>query len=279
MKFSVAARQVVLVFAVAVLAAGCGGGGGDMGSGGVAGSGADAGGVATVPMAAALEAPAALTPAQLMDWAEGRFPQFFPASDKQDGFVFPFTYRYYPSTQNYTAVSTESTDVAVYIYGEVAGWQLRRLGALSDFTCAVLPLRCVAGGPGTLIGHVVSTTDYHGIAADHTQILGPHDTVVGDGVELVNGFGGFATIDFSGATIRIVAATDQPFGYFELLRFADSNGTISSIASVTVDPATNYAGFDASRLTFTADRIDVNLTGLAGQQGQQILLNITFAAP
>ena len=126
---------------------------------------------------------------------------------------------------------------------------------------------------------MVSTTDFHGIAPDHTSVLGPHNTVVIDGIELTNGFGGFATIDISGASIRITAATDQPFGYFELLRFADANGTISPFASVTIDPATNYAGFDASRLTFTTDQIDVNLTNLPARQGQQILLNIVFAAP
>jgi hypothetical protein len=64
-----------------------------------------------------------------------------------------------------------------------------------------------------------------------------------------------------------------------VLRFADTFGTISRIASITVDPATNFAGFDASRLHMTANSIDVNLTALSGQRGQQILLNIVFAAP
>ena len=278
MKFSIAPRKGMLVFATAVLMAGCGGGG-DMGGGGVAAGGVEAGGQAQMAAAAPLQAPAALTPAQLMDWAEATYPQYFPASGKVEDFAFPFTYRFYPATQNYVGVSTESADVAIYIYGEVAGWQLQRIAALSDYTCTVLPLNCVAGGAGTFIGHVVSTTDFHGSAPDHTQVLGPHLTVAGDGIELTNGFGGFATIDISAASIRIIAAADQPFGYFELLRFADGNGTISPIASVTVDPATNYAGFDASRLTFTAENIDVNLTGLDGLQGQQILLNVVFAAP
>ena len=109
--------------------------------------------------------------------------------------------------------------------------------------------------------------------------LGPRDTVAGDGVELTNVFAGFATIDFFATSIRITAATDQPFSYFEVLRFSDTQGTISPIASVTVDPATNYAGFNASRLTVTADAIDVNLTALSGRRDQQILLKIEFAAP
>jgi hypothetical protein len=152
-------------------------------------------------------------------------------------------------------------------------------GGAGTGACAVSPQNCVAGERGTLVGHVISTTDFHGATPDHTTVVGPHITIVGDGIELMNGFEGFATIDLSGASIRITAATDQPFGYFELIRFADANGTISPIAAVTVDPATNYGAFNASRLAFTADSIDVNLTGLSGQQGQQILLNITFAAP
>ncbi len=131
-----------------------------------------------------------------------------------------------------------------------------------------------------LIGHMVSTTDFHGTAPDQTMVLGPLDTVAGDGVEITNAFfAGFVTIDFSSTSIRITAATDQPFGYFEVLRFGDTRGTIGSIAGVTIDPATNYAGFNASRLTVTADAIDVNLTALSGRRGQQILLNIAFAAP
>jgi hypothetical protein len=208
MKSSIAPRSSVLLFAMSVLLAGCGGGGGDLGSSGVAGTGgvADSGGV---PGGGA---------------AAGNGAVGGAADTAADGGV--------------------------------------------------------SGSRGTLIGHMISTTDFHGAAPDQTQLLGPVDTIVGDAVELTNQFfAGFATIDFFGASIRITAATDQPFGYFEVLRFADTNGTISPIASVSVDPATNYAGFNASRLNFTADLIDVNLTALSGQSGQQILLNIVFAAP
>ena len=272
MKLSIAVRQLVTVFAIAFLMAGCGGGG-DTGTGG------ETGRLRNVFTAGAMAAPAPLTAAQLMDWAEANYPQYFPTSGKVEDFLFPYTYRYYPATQNYLGVSTESADVAIHLYGEIAGWEIRRLTALSDYTCTVLPQNCAVGGPGTFIGHTVSTTNFHGTASDLTIVLGPHDTVAGDGIELMNGFGGFATIDISGASIRITAATDQPFGYFELLRFADANGTISPIASVTVDPSTNYAGFNASRLAVTADQIDVNMTALPGRQGQQILLNVVFAAP
>ena len=134
------------------------------------------------------------------------------------------------------------------------------------------------GAAGTLTGHTVSSTDFHGFAPDQTGSYGPLDSVVGEGLELNKVFfAGFASVDFSGDTLRIVAEIDQPFGYLEVLRFADKDGTISRFASVSVDPATDYDGFDASRLSVTADAIDVNLTALSGRRGQQIVLRIQFA--
>src|SRR5215208_1216407 len=104
MKLSIALRQVLLVTAVALLAAACGGGA-DTSSVG------DTGGLVSVRTAEPLAAAAPLTAAQLMDWAEVTYPQYFPASNKVDGFASPFTYRYYAATQNYLGVSTESGDV------------------------------------------------------------------------------------------------------------------------------------------------------------------------
>ena len=126
-----------------------------------------------------------------------------------------------------------------------------------------------------LEGQTVQTTDFHGTAPDTTLIFGPVDSVVGPGVELTDfGFLGFLDIDFSDTNILITAATNQSSPFGELLRFLDTNGTID-FTSVTLNPATNWAGFDASRILFTSDRIDLNLTALAGLQGQQISLDLS----
>jgi hypothetical protein len=42
---------------------------------------------------------------------------------------------------------------------------------------------------------------------------------------------------------------------------------------VILNSATNWTGFDASRIFFTSDLIDVNLPGLVGLQGQHISLD------
>lgn len=131
----------------------------------------------------------------------------------------------------------------------------------------------------TFIGQEIATTDFHGTAPDTTAAFGPIISVIGDGVELTEALaGGFATIDFTATTIRITAATDQPFGYFELLRFFDVNGTIGPFVSAALDPATDYAGIDSSRIFVAPQYIEVNLTGLTGKRGQQLLLNVTVGA-
>lgn len=127
-----------------------------------------------------------------------------------------------------------------------------------------------------LDGQTVATTNFHGTAPETTLVIGPVESVVGPGVELTDfGWSGFVRIDFSDTNILITLTIDQPFGYFELLRFVDSKGTIPAFTGVTINPATNYEGFDASRVSFDADRIDVNLTALPGLKGQQISLDLT----
>ena len=99
--------------------------------------------------------------------------------------------------------------------------------------------------------------------------------MVGPGAELTGfGFEGFLDIDFSDTNILITAATDQPFGFFEVLRFLVVSSTID-FTSVTLNSATNWTGFDASKILFTSDRIDLTLTALAGSQGQQISLDLS----
>jgi PEP-CTERM motif-containing protein len=127
-----------------------------------------------------------------------------------------------------------------------------------------------------LDGETVQTTEFHGTAPDTALVFGPVLRVVGPGVELANfGFEGYLSINFSDTNILITANIDQPFGPFDVLRFVDINHLIPSFASATINPATNWTGFDASRILLTADLIDLNLTALTGSQGQLISLDLT----
>jgi hypothetical protein len=126
-----------------------------------------------------------------------------------------------------------------------------------------------------LEGETVATTNFHGSQPDSTTPIGPLNRVVGAGIELTNfGFSDFVDIDFSDTSILITLKIDQLPAFFESLRFFDVNGTIPAFTGVTLNSATTWIGFGASRIDFTSDRIDLNLTALAGLQGQQISLNL-----
>jgi hypothetical protein len=123
-----------------------------------------------------------------------------------------------------------------------------------------------------LNGQVVRTLYFRGLQPDQTAMIADVQTVVGAGIELP-AFVGFLSIDFSDTTIVITALQDAPVTFFELVRFS----TIPIITSVTMNPATDYPGFDASRIHLAAGGqvIDVNLTGLRGLGGHHISLNLT----
>ncbi|MDB5874854.1 MAG: hypothetical protein JWQ07_4296 [Ramlibacter sp.] len=74
----------------------------------------------------------ALDPTALMDWAEAAYPQYFP-SHQPNLFFAPYTYRYYPETQNYVGVA----DGYVYVLGTVSNYTLLRVGSMGDFSCRV----------------------------------------------------------------------------------------------------------------------------------------------
>lgn len=127
-----------------------------------------------------------------------------------------------------------------------------------------------------LDGHTIAVVNFHGSAPDSTQVIGPIEAVVGAGTEFVNfGWTSFVDIDVSDASIVITLNIDQPFGYSEVLRFMDPDGQLPDFTGATVNPATTYAGFNSSLVSVTANVIDLQLTGLEGQHGQQITLDLT----
>jgi hypothetical protein len=80
----------------------------------------------------------------LMDWAQAAYPGIFPGT-QPDRTASPYVYRYYPQTQNYLGVAGSS----VYVQGPITGNQLRALGTLADYACAVYPASCPATTPAS----------------------------------------------------------------------------------------------------------------------------------
>jgi chitodextrinase len=136
--------QVLVSFVFAALLASCGGGDAPapMPPPAMASAAAPATPMAIPQRAAPPAAAAAITPDQLVSWAETTYPELFPVASKTSGFLDPYTYRFYSQTSNYIGFAPGTTEVDVYLYGTVTGWQLAKLGPISNFTCMVTPLAC-----------------------------------------------------------------------------------------------------------------------------------------
>ena len=105
---------------------------------------------------------------------------------------------------------------------------------------------------------------------------GPVNSVVGPGVELLN-FAGFVNIDFSDTNILITTTRNAGVNNvpFDGLRFFDLLGMVPDNLVATLNPATNYQGFDASRFAGgDANTLFVNVANLPGLQGQVISIDL-----
>lgn len=97
----------------------------------------------TAAPAAAAAAAHVLTIDELFDWAEKTYPDLFPAPHQTNRKLGVYTYRYYPQTQNHTAVD----GVKVYVQGPLSDGQLLYVGDMTTFGCTIFPDSCVPNTP------------------------------------------------------------------------------------------------------------------------------------
>ena len=134
------------------------------------------------------------------------------------------------------------------------------------------------GHSALMLGHTIGASHLRQVTPDMTRVFGPIDAVVDSGVEYVAfGWDSLFDIDLSDTRIVIRLNAAQPAAVAELLAFTDANGTIADFTAVTLNSATTYAGFTASRIGVNSNSISLNLSGLSGLPGQQIVLNVTGA--
>jgi hypothetical protein len=113
---------------------------------------------------------------------------------------------------------------------------------------------------------------------------GSGTAVVGAGVEFPAGsfpsYNTNAFVDVSDLQIDYgqTAATTYTAAAFNGFRFYDALGTIAPITGVTINGATNLAGFNASRLSFDADNIYINMQSLAAGGAHLVRLDVQFGA-
>jgi hypothetical protein len=100
--------------------------------------------------------------------------------------------------------------------------------------------------------------------------------VVGSGVEILNIAENWGTINIFDSNILVdfTGASGWVSGSFNGFEIFDALNGIGDFKSVTINPATNMAGFDSSRITFDANHIWVNWQGLSFDANTVVSLDI-----
>jgi hypothetical protein len=107
------------------------------------------------------------------------------------------------------------------------------------------------------------------------------DDLVGPQTEVTNITDDLGTMDVSDTNLFVDFTFPGTTFFFSAdfngFRLSDANGTIDAFTSVTINPQTNMAGFDSSRISFNADQIFVNWQGLSFDTDTVVSLDVNGA--
>lgn len=107
--------------------------------------------------------------------------------------------------------------------------------------------------------------------------VGNSSAVVNSAVEFSNAFNfGYFNIDVTDTGFQISFLDTLAGGSpaFNGIRLSDIQSTIGAFTSVVINPTSTLTGFGSSNVTFDADNVFVNLSGLNPVQGNLIALDI-----
>lgn len=138
-------------------------------------------------------------------------------------------------------------------------------------SAAVIPARAnLLAGQTVQVTYLFPNTST--IFAGPVDVSGPAGTA--------SNFASFVNLSLSDTNILITTTRNavQNNVAFDGLEFVDLSGNIPNFTNVSLDAATNYSGFTASRVTTSANTIFVNVEDLPGLQGQVISLDIGGSA-
>jgi PEP-CTERM motif len=100
------------------------------------------------------------------------------------------------------------------------------------------------------------------------------DYLVGAGVEVQGAFQNNLNLDITDDQLILTFGNTRLSSVpFAGVRLTDAFGRIDSFNALSVD-ASSPLSFDASRLSFDADHLWINLAGLAFQAGNRLVLNV-----
>jgi len=109
---------------------------------------------------------------------------------------------------------------------------------------------------------------------------GPYNNVVGTtGTQTFFGIVGATPGDASLALSFNYNGISFTPAAFNGVRLFDAAGTVAAFQTVTINAATNLAGFDASRVTFDTDNVYLNIQGLNVNSDSVVKVDISGAVP
>lgn len=156
------------------------------------------------------------------------------------------------------------------------------MNAKSIFLALSLALGWSVGAQATLLnGKVVGFDYYYPSVGSAYSSADNGYYLVGNGVEIANVVDHLAQMDVSDRNLLISflppeyafmnAEGNFNFASFNGFVIYDALNTIADFTSVTIDPMSNLAGFNDSRITFDANHIWVNWQGLAFDGNSSVL--------
>jgi hypothetical protein len=156
---------------------------------------------------------------------------------------------------------------------------VRRIATLALLAAA--PTIVADGAGATLLdGRTVNYQYFFPNSATPYSGADNGNKLVGAGVEVSNVAAGVATMDISDTNLFIDFSVSSTWSStsFNGFRITDVFSGIAAFTSVTINAATNMAGFDASRISFDDDTISVNWQGLSFTGNTIVSLDIGGAS-
>lgn len=141
---------------------------------------------------------------------------------------------------------------------------------------ALLALAASSAQASLLEGKTINYQYYYPTITSAYPNASNGDHVVGSGVEVPNISENVGALDISDTNLYVDYALSGSWNgaSFNGFEISDVLGQIDSFAAVTINAATNLAGFDASRISFDADHIWVNWQGLTFTSDTVVSLDI-----
>jgi MYXO-CTERM domain-containing protein len=174
---------------------------------------------------------------------------------------------------------TVSADAAAQLVEELDGERdpMNKLIPAVVLCCALAPMS-TAFGQG-MMGTTLNYTYFFPDSSSPYEAGSDH--LITNAVEVTNGIGEGLTMDLTDSQFIMTFNLVSSFtgASFNGPVWADTTNNLPAITSVTIDPSTNWPGFDASRVVWDGDSFGVNMQGLNIDPSYVIVLNVAAPTP